>query len=106
MIRDHYTRTVDVLRLAPGDAGTESYAPHLSGVACHIQPYEEAFSLDVAGSFGKDFMMLCDPADILEGDRLVDASDPSQEWRVVSLESYAFRTGPRHMEMRIRKPNP
>lgn len=106
VIYDHYTRTVDVLRLVAGDNDTEQYETYLEGVRCHIQPLEDSYSEDLTGNFGKDWLMFTDQADILEGDKIVDQADASLEYKVVSKEAFEFRGRPRHMELRIRKSNP
>ena len=106
MIDAHYTRTVNVLRMADGSNDTETYASHLESVACHIQPLEDAFAEDITGNFGKDFLMFCDRADILEGDRIVDAERESLIYKVVSREAYAFRGRAKQMELRIRRSLP
>lgn len=100
-IEDHYDKTVNIERLSE-ESGISEYEPHLTGVKAHIQPLDEAYSEDLDGSFGKDSMMFCDTADILEGDRVIDGSN---EYRVVGIKKYKFLGEQRHMEVRIRQFN-
>ena len=103
-IERNFNKVVTVQRLDADMVGyTEEYANHLLNVACHIQPLDDSYSQDIEGSFGKEWLMFCNVFDILEGDRIVDGSD---EYRVVSVESYKFLCENRHMELRIRKANP
>lgn len=104
-IETNYNKTVIVDRLVDvdsGDAGEEEYAVHIAALPCHIQPLEESFSEDITGQFGKDWLMFCGVADILEGDRITDGSDV---YRVVGVESFNFLGENRHMEIRIREYN-
>jgi len=103
MITDHYNRTVDVLRIADDAGPTQSYAPHLSDVACHIQPLDDAYAEGLTGAYGKDWLMFCAVADILEGDEIVEGD---VTYRVVGIESFHFRGEDKHMEIRIRKSLP
>lgn len=104
MIQTNYDKTVDVLRLAEndesGEVDTEEYQTFLEDVACHIQPLDESYGEDIAGSFGKDWIMFCDKADILEGDRIVEGDTV---YKVVGIEKFNFLGEDRHMEVRIRK---
>jgi hypothetical protein len=100
-IEDHYDKVVNIERLSE-ESGISEYEAHLNGVKAHIQPLDEAYSEDLDGSFGKDSMMFCDTADILEGDRVIDGSN---EYRVVGIKKYKFLGEQRHMEVRIRQFN-
>lgn len=102
-IQDNYDKSVNVMRLVPGDGDTQEYALHIEGVSCHIQPLDEAYTEDLDGNAAKDWLMFSDVADILEGDRIVDGS---LEYKIVGLESYNFLGENRHMEIRIRLSNP
>jgi hypothetical protein len=96
----NYDREVDVQRLTAGDGETQEYTAHISDVACHIQPLDEAFSDSGDGKFGKDWMMFCDADDILEGDHVIDGE---KTYTVVGIERFNFLGRDRHMEMRIRE---
>jgi hypothetical protein len=99
-----YDKVVSTERFTGVDAtNKEQYAANLVSVECHIQPIDDAYSEDADGSFGKDFLMFCDVADIDESDRVIDGTD---EYRVVGVKSHAFLGENRHMEIRIRKFNP
>ncbi len=100
-IHVNYNRTVDVERIAEDAGPTESYAAHLSGVPCHIQPLDDSFTEQLTGSYGKDWLLFCDATDILEGDLVTDDADV--EYKVVGVESFHFLNQPRHMEVRLRK---
>lgn len=105
MIESQYNKSVTVQRLADEEESgyTEAYEDYITNVACHIQPLDDSYGQDIEGNFGKDWLMFCAVADIAEGDRIIDGSE---EYRVVSVESYRFLGEPRHMELRIRKSNP
>ncbi len=95
-----YNKTVKTQRFTAGAGDLESYQDNILGVRCMIQPLDESYSQDLDGSYGKDSLMFCDSADILEGDRIVDGAD---EYRVVGVEVFNFLGQVRHMEIRIRK---
>ena len=98
MLEDHYTETVVVNRLSSGTKKT--FEEHLTGVKCHIQPFEDDISQDITIGFGKDLLMFCDVVDIIEGDRIVWNTE---EYRVVGLMSdFSFLKRAHHMEIRIR----
>lgn len=103
MLESLFDKSVDVYRLAADDgespADTEEYAAHLSGVACQIQPLDDSFRENMAGDYGKDFLMFCSVADIQEKDRIIDGLD---SYIVSGVESYDF-AGQSHLELRITK---
>jgi hypothetical protein len=66
MIEDHYDKSINTERLSE-ESGISEYEAHLTGVAAHIQPMDEAYSEDLDGSFGKDSIMFCAVVDILVG---------------------------------------
>lgn len=101
-IQDMYNKIVDTQRVVDDSGNTEVYENHIEDLPCHIQPFDDAFSQDIDGNFGKDWLMFCDVVDILEGDRIVDGAI---EYKVVSVESFEFLGAPRHMELRIRRSN-
>lgn len=99
MIELHYNESVDVKRLADVEGTNKrEFTQILSGVACQIQPLDPAFSQDIPGGFGKDFLMFCETVDIQEGDRIIRGS---QEFRVTGVEKLDWQ-GQRHMEVSIR----
>jgi len=95
-----FTSSVDVKRVTAtsGEADTQTFGSHLSAVKCNIQPLDDSFSEDLEGSYGKDFLMATDTADIIQGDKIVDGST---EYMVMGVESYSFESYS-HMELRIR----
>lgn len=95
-----YTSSVDVQRVAAtsGEADTQTFGSHLSSVKCNIQPLDDSFGEDLEGSYGKDFLMFADVADIAQGDKIVDGST---EYMVMGVESYSLE-GYAHLELRIR----
>lgn len=102
-IEDMFDRSVKVQRLvADGSiaADGEKFEDYISNVGCHIQPIDEAFTEDLSGGYGKDWLMFCGVCDILEGDRVVDGS---VEYLVAGVESFAFLGQQRHMEVRLRR---
>lgn len=100
----NFEKSVDVQRLSPetesGD-DRESYAAHLTGVACHIQPIDDSYSEDLDGSFGKESLMFCETHDIENGDRIIDGEI---EYKVIGIKKFNFM-GDTHMELRIRQYN-
>lgn len=104
-IENEYNKNVDIERLVPSDDSgddTEEYQAHLSDIRCHIQSFDESFTEDLDGNFGKDWMMWCGLEDILEGDKVIDGSD---EYKVVGVRRFQFDDSDDHMELRIRKFN-
>lgn len=103
MIESYYDTEVSVLRLAPDaeNEDQEQYAAHLSGVRAHIQPLDDSYNEDLSGNEGKESLMFCEPSDIKENDRVVDAE--GNGYRVVAVESFAFLDEDQHMELRIRR---
>lgn len=100
-IAQNYDRAVIVQRLTGvEDTEKETYTTHINGVSCHIQPLDESYSEDVQGNFGKDWLMFCPVADILEDDKVVDGE---KEYKVVGVESFNFLGMDRHMEVRLRR---
>lgn len=101
-ITAHYDRTALIKRMEPVSEGSEkkALALHIEEYPCHIQPFEDKFSEDMQGSFGKDFLMFGAVADIQQGDRVF--LNDTKEYRVVSVESFSFRCVSKHMECRIR----
>lgn len=97
-----FDRIVKVQRLTAdaSAADAEAFADHITGLRCHVQPLDEAFTEDLSGGYGKDWLMFCDACDILEGDRVVDGS---VEYLVAGVESFAFLGQTRHMEVRLRR---
>jgi len=103
MIESLYDKFVDVQRLIDDSGNTEIYEDHIPDLPCAIQPLDDAYSQDIDGNFGKEWLMFCCVHDILEGDRVVDGA---VEYRVVGVESFEFLDQPQHMEIRIRRSNP
>lgn len=106
-IQEIYDVTAKVYRLQnteSGDAGDEDYGVHINRVRCHIQPLDDSFSEDIQGQFGKDYILICDIHDILEGDKVEIGSDT---YRVVGVESFSSDVagGEAHLELRIREYN-
>jgi hypothetical protein len=99
-IEKNYNKTIKTQRLYDDSGIGEEYFDYLTGVSCHIQPLDEAFSTDLDGSFGKNFLMFCKVQDIREGDKIVDGSTV---YRVTGEDSYNFNDEDKHMELTIRK---
>ncbi len=104
-IEQNYNKSITVERFEDSDESgdtTESYSAYLIGVACHIQPLEDAYGEDLDGNSGKDYLMFCEVLDIKERDKIVDGTE---EYKVVGVKSFNFLGANRHMELRIRKFN-
>jgi len=99
-IDTHYNRIIKTQRLEDESGDTEAYQDYIPALNCHIQPLDDNFSEDLAGSFGKNFLMFCQVCDILEGDKIIDGTDT---YRVTGVDSYNFRDEDKHMELIIRK---
>lgn len=103
-ISDKFDRTVKVERLEPANVeGQEEYAESIAELDCLIQPLEDSFTEDIEGNFGKDSVLFCEFADILEGDRIVDDGS-GKSYKVVGVEKFDFE-GDEHMEIKIREFN-
>lgn len=97
----NYDREVTTKRLAGvPDTDKDAYEEYLEGVSCHIQPLDESFSEDIQGNFGKDWLMFCEVADILEDDLVIDGE---VQYKVVGVEKFFFLGQNRHMEVRLRR---
>ena len=99
MLRHQYDKTASTkrLQLEPG-TDKKSYQDHLPDVPCLIQPLDATLSADVEMSYGKNFLMMCDVTDIIEGDRIfID----EEEYRIMAVETLEFM-GESHMELSIR----
>lgn len=103
MIDHQYNETVVVKRLADvPDTNKREYGNHIAALSCMIQPLDPEITTDIDGGFGKDWMMFCEPADIIEGDRVIrTVASVEKEYRVTGVESYDFMGNP-HMEVSIR----
>ena len=94
-----FDRTVTAQRLTPiYESNGDEYADNATDVACTIQPVDDSYTEDLTGSYGKDFVMFCLPADIADGDRIVDGATA---YKVCGVESHDFQ-GEKHMEIRVR----
>lgn len=91
-------KTARVERLATVEDNKKSFAEHLPSVDCLIQPLTDEVSQDMAGAFGKEFLMLSDVVDIEEGDRV---TIDEEEYRVMATEALNFGSNP-HRETRLR----
>lgn len=103
-IKSQYNETVKVERLAVvSGTNKKTFTDHISSLACVIQPLEPSISADIAGGFGKNFLMFCDVVDIAEGDRVIRNAGTAneKEYRVVGVESFDLRTN-KHLEVTIR----
>lgn len=99
-IDSHYTNTATVKRMKDvGATEKQTLKDVYTDIPCHVQPLDDSFSETYDGGYGKDFLMFTDSRDIQQGDRV---EINSQEYRVMSVERFAFLKRPRHMECRIR----
>lgn len=103
-LSDRYDKTASVERLTAvldeedNPTNKKEFAAHLASVLCHIQPLTDEVTQDMAGAFGKDFLMLSAIVDITEGDRVfID----EEEYRVMGTEALNFGNNP-HRETRLR----
>lgn len=92
-----YVKTAVVERLTTTTGNKKAYAEHLT-VDCLIQPLTDEVSQDMAGAFGKDFLMLSPIVDIAEGDRV---TIDEEEYRVMATEALNFGRNA-HRETRLR----
>lgn len=99
MIELQYNETVSTNRLQlVEDTNKKEYSEYIEALSCCIQPLDPQISQDIEGGFGKDWLMFCSPADIIEGDRVIRGD---KEYRVTGVESFDFMNNP-HMEVTIR----
>lgn len=102
MIDLQYNESVAVERLTAGTGVVREFGVHLADVSCCIQPLDSEISQDIAGGFGKEWLMFCETVDIQEGDRVLrTVNEVEKEYRVTGVESFDFM-GNTHMEIRIR----
>jgi hypothetical protein len=97
MIADHYNSTAIVKRLT----GTtkKTYTTHLASVPCLVQSRDESITEDINTAFGKNFLMFCDVADIIESDRVVI---DSKEYRIVGIKTFGDSPYNKHLEIVLR----
>lgn len=100
-IEKNYNKIIDTQRLEDESGNVESYQDYLSDIGCMIQPLDDAFSEDLDGNFGKDYLMFCGICDILEGDKIIDGAD---EYKVSAVEKFVHGRNS-HLELRIRMSN-
>jgi len=99
-----FDKTISVHRLvadsgeSPSDIEEYTLVDDLGSVLCNIQPLDDSYGEDFAGSYGKDFLMFCDEYDIKEKDKIIEGD---HKYIVVGVESYSF-LGYSHMELRIK----
>lgn len=100
MITDYYNKVVKTKRLTD-ITGTdkEDYQDFIIELACLIQPFVDSYQEDLDGSVGKDYVMFCEVADVVEGDRIIDGTD---EYSVVGVKRYSDKNGEHHLEAIIR----
>ncbi len=99
-IQNHYNKLATISRMET-ILGTnkQSLQDVFVDIPVHVQPLQDAFSEDIEGGYGKDFLMFTNSRDIRQGDRaIIDGN----EYRVMSAERYAFLGRTKHMECRIR----
>lgn len=93
-----FTETINTSRIVDGDDNKLVYEANLSGLACAIQQADAKISMDLVGSYGKDWLVFCDIVDVLEGDR---AEWNGKTYRVMAVDRLDFE-GDSHMELLIR----
>ncbi len=105
MLSAYYDKTATIKRLGFSDESgstvdlyKQDYAEHIASVPCLVQPVDATITPDIEGGFGKDFLMMCDVADIKDSDRVVIDGD---EYRIVGIEHHNF-LGHSHLELLIR----
>lgn len=100
MLASLLTETVSVKRdgAISGQGDQLGFATVIASLPCHIQPEDEDTFQDIPHSFGKTWLLLCDPADVREGDRI---TWDGKEYRVMTSISHDF-AGEEHTEVRMR----
>lgn len=94
-----YNETVSVKRLTEVAGSNKlEYTENIAELSCVIQPLDSEMSQDIEGGFGKEWLMFCPTADIIEGDRVFR---DTKEYRVTGVEALSFM-GNEHMEVRLR----
>ena len=99
MLESHYDKTADTMRFVSTTGDKQELNEHLSDIPCLIQPIDSAENEDREGIHAKSWLMMCDEADIIDGDRVIIDSD---EYRVVGAETLSWQ-GHTHMEITLRK---
>jgi hypothetical protein len=99
-MRNFFTSNISTKRLT-NVLGTDNqdWQTNLTSVNCNIQPLDDNYSEDLEGSYGQDFLMFCNPVDIIIGDKIVEETN---EYLVNGLRSFEVLTF-KIMELRIRK---
>ncbi len=99
MLTSLFDQSIDTERLTDVvDTNKKEYEANLTGIACAIQQQDAEVSMDLPGSFGKDWLIFCPIVDILEGDRI---TWNEQTYRVMTVDRLDFM-GESHMEISMR----
>lgn len=103
MIERTYNETISVKRFGKGVTGyKQTLSDHIASLPCLIYPADPSMTSDIAGGYGKEFIMVCATADIQEGDRLFRTLNAVvKEYRITSIKKYDF-IGHDFMEVGIR----
>ncbi len=94
-----FTKTITTKRLTDVfGTDNQDWQTNLSNIQCNIQPLDDSFSEDLSGSYGRDYLMHCDLADIIEGDKIVEDTTEYLVKGIRRMEIGQFSI----MELRIR----
>lgn len=100
MLETLFDQTVDTKRLVDGDGNQLEYEDLLTDVPCAIQQSDAKISMDLVGSFGKDWLMFCAAdTDIQEGDRVIWNE---KEYKVEAVDRLGEFVSEAHMEILLR----
>ena len=86
MKRPFFTINISTKRLtAITGKDNQDWQVSLASVDCNIQPLDSSYNEDLEGSYGKSYLMFCDPVDIVEGDKIVSGTT---EYIVKGVKSF------------------
>ncbi len=100
-IQRHYTTMARTERevFVSGSTVKKAYQTHLEQIVGMLQPLDASLTQDIPGSIGKNWVFICDLADVMEGDKLIVGTDV---YKVDGIEKFDFAGINRHMEITLR----
>lgn len=100
MIENHYTKTFKIKRLQVVSGDKKNFVEIPTENPCHLQPFTSENSSDLAGSFGKEYLLFTSSTvEIFEEDIIII---DNVNYKIMSLEKFAFLKQCKHQELRIK----
>lgn len=91
--------TTERLKAVEGSTSKRAYSTHLESLRCHLQPLDASTTSDFAGTFGKDYLLFAEVADLKEADRVII---DDRVFKVTGVEVYDSLARNQHVEATLR----